>query len=67
MKRFDYSCLQIDRPHAQNPTQVPCLLVALVQTIYTTYGSDGIHFGVGTQDVLIQDMLIPCRLLDWCH
>jgi hypothetical protein len=22
--------------------------VALVQTIYTTYGNDGIHFGVGT-------------------
>ena len=41
------TCRSID----QNPshsTQERCLLVVLVQTVYTTYGNDGIHFGVGT-------------------
>ena len=65
---FFYSCLQIDRPHAQNPTQVPCLLVALVQTIYTTYGmtvfiSELIHFRVGTPEELVQ--LRPVRFLSF--
>ena len=44
---FTAVCRSID----QNPshsTQERCLLVALVQTVYTTYGNDGIHFGVGT-------------------
>ena len=42
------TCRSID----QNPshsTQERCLLVVLVQTVYTTYGNDGIHFGVGLQ------------------
>ena len=34
--------------NSSHSTQEHCLLVALVQTIYTTYDNDGIHFGVGT-------------------
>ena len=31
-----YSCFQIDKPSALDSSQVLCLLVALVQTIYMT-------------------------------
>ena len=34
--------------NSSHSTRERCLLVALVQTIYTTYGNDSIHFGVGT-------------------
>ena len=37
--------MQTIRP---DPSTERCLLVALVQIVYTTYGNDSIHFGVGT-------------------
>ena len=55
---FQLFVLQVNRPESIRSTQERCLLVALVQTIYTTYGNDSIHFGAGTREVLVL-----CRLL----
>ena len=45
--RFTAVCRSIDQ-NSSHSTQERCLLVALVQTVYTTYGNDGSHFRVGT-------------------
>ena len=50
----------IDQTSEQTPLRYFVLPVALVQTIYTTYGNDGIHLKLGPGRCFV-----VCRLLGW--
>ena len=61
-------CRSIDQESVPTSTHERCLLVALVQTIYTTYSNDGIHLRIRTYEALVfvvswlDQRHIPCSI-----